>query len=70
MNKNIEVIKKGCERCDSNARIPTKLDSESSAFDLAGQLSHDVIYVTAAHSSALCFYTFSLNVLSKMKKTF
>jgi hypothetical protein len=37
-----------CERCDSNARTPTRLDSESSAFDLAGQLSHDMTYVAAA----------------------
>ena len=40
------------------------LNSESSAFDLAGQLSHDVACVTAADSSALCFYTFSLKSFS------
>jgi len=44
------------------------LNSESSAFDLAGQLSHDVVYVTAADSSALCFYTFSLKSFSGYEK--
>ena len=54
-----------CERCDSNARTPTRLDSESSAFDLAGQLSHDRAYVAEAHNSALCSYTLSLKAFSE-----
>lgn len=41
------------------------LNSESRAFDLAGQPSHDIAYVAAAHSSALCSYTLSLKAFSE-----
>jgi hypothetical protein len=38
---------------------------ESGAFDLAGQPSHDMAYVAAAHSSALYSYTLSFKAFSK-----
>ena len=37
-------LKRKCEGCDSNARIPTKMDPKPIAFDLAGQPSQGVLF--------------------------